>query len=231
MNPLHTLQWWVSSGVNAGHPLEKLLCLAYEPELTGLPDLPGLIRQEYNKCREELLKHNAERAARKAQEDARRAEQARIAALNPAPLPPTPPEPPPPKKPRCALRSITRQGRAGRKVKYIPKALERRPIPGYPGCEIDSNHHVFKADGNEATYSFNKRFRTCARIKSESGQWKEPSILDLLEKVDFRRYVRKYREPKNPYAPYTDLAEAHAEEPELFPDPTCRSSCCPENAD
>src|SRR5947207_1321159 len=48
----------------------------------------------------------------------------------------------PASKPRTALRSITRQGRAGRKVKFVPKAFERRPIPGYPGCEIDSNHHV-----------------------------------------------------------------------------------------
>jgi hypothetical protein len=156
-------------------------------------------------------------ASQKIQEAARAA---KVAAVEPPPATPTPT----PAKPRTALRSQTRQAK---KAKFSPadkSALEKRYIPEYPGCRIDSNHHVFKPDGTEATYSFNKKFRTCARIKHESGKWKEPSIIELMELVGFRETYRARKERQA--TAYNDRAEAHAEDPEAFPDPNCTRKCC-----
>jgi hypothetical protein len=131
------------------------------------------------------------------------------------------PPPSPDPKPKKRVLSITKQGRAARKAKYVPAVLERRDLGAkWPGCRIDKNFHVFRSDGSEAAYSLDKRFVTCARLKNEDGEWKYPAVFRLMELAGFRKEYVRAPKPKTGWAAhYNSLDEAQAEDPEMYGDP------------
>ena len=123
--------------------------------------------------------------------------------------------------------------RQHKKIKFMVAAMAPlTDIPGYPGCRIDSNFHVFKSDGTEATYSLSRKFWTCARLKNDAGIWDNLSIVRIQELAGLRETYAEKRQRNNPepllgdtgktrkqlLATCNDEAEAMAEDPELFGD-------------